>query len=111
MIRRPPRSTLFPYTTLFRSSGHWNGGQIENGSYDRGLHSRPETQPIAHLIRPPALAGGVELRDALPTVPVGDEERPVGQPVDVGRLKWLPSRPFTPSSPHFRTSFPSRADL
>src|SRR3712207_6974562 len=28
MIRRPPRSTLFPYTTLFRSSGGtrwWNG--------------------------------------------------------------------------------------
>src|SRR3712207_9194468 len=24
MIRRPPRSTLFPYTTLFRS-GRWNG--------------------------------------------------------------------------------------
>src|SRR3712207_8775492 len=23
MIRRPPRSTLFPYTTLFRSSGQW----------------------------------------------------------------------------------------
>src|SRR2546422_4319077 len=23
MIRRPPRSTLFPYTTLFRS--HWTG--------------------------------------------------------------------------------------
>src|SRR3989442_10486347 len=24
MIRRPPRSTLFPYTTLFRSPpGHW----------------------------------------------------------------------------------------
>src|SRR5438067_7884648 len=23
MIRRPPRSTLFPYTTLFRSSNHW----------------------------------------------------------------------------------------
>src|SRR3712207_9374147 len=26
MIRRPPRSTLFPYTTLFRSSE--NGGRI-----------------------------------------------------------------------------------
>src|SRR2546426_8206980 len=26
MIRRPPRSTLFPYTTLFRSSrGHFRG--------------------------------------------------------------------------------------
>src|SRR3712207_8627447 len=23
MIRRPPRSTLFPYTTLFRSMGFW----------------------------------------------------------------------------------------
>src|SRR3712207_9321540 len=26
MIRRPPRSTLFPYTTLFRSV-HYEGGQ------------------------------------------------------------------------------------
>src|SRR2546430_16292006 len=24
MIRRPPRSTLFPYTTLFRSNALWN---------------------------------------------------------------------------------------
>src|SRR2546422_2905306 len=27
MIRRPPRSTLFPYTTLFRSRGH--SGQLD----------------------------------------------------------------------------------
>src|SRR2546429_3241899 len=28
MIRRPPRSTLFPYTTLFRSQdGSWVAGQ------------------------------------------------------------------------------------
>src|SRR3712207_8310349 len=26
MIRRPPRSTLFPYTTLFRSHGRKQGG-------------------------------------------------------------------------------------
>src|SRR3989440_7661841 len=26
MIRRPPRSTLFPYTTLFRSHGAVEGG-------------------------------------------------------------------------------------
>src|SRR5438445_6218941 len=28
MIRRPPRSTLFPYTTLFRSrrASRWSGG-------------------------------------------------------------------------------------
>src|SRR3712207_8559173 len=29
MIRRPPRSTLFPYTTLFRSSGEMNGNTYE----------------------------------------------------------------------------------
>src|SRR2546430_11054371 len=28
MIRRPPRSTLFPYTTLFRSHGHGNWSRI-----------------------------------------------------------------------------------
>src|SRR3712207_7624978 len=28
MIRRPPRSTLFPYTTLFRSDGHRPGGRL-----------------------------------------------------------------------------------
>src|SRR3712207_9407227 len=34
MIRRPPRSTLFPYTTLFRSQdpekgiGRWTDGQL-----------------------------------------------------------------------------------
>src|SRR5690348_18162645 len=26
MVRRPPRSTLFPYTTLFRSRGQLSGG-------------------------------------------------------------------------------------
>src|SRR2546427_9021094 len=29
MIRRPPRSTLFPYTTLFRSAGHDDDGVFE----------------------------------------------------------------------------------
>src|SRR2546430_14793565 len=28
MIRRPPRSTLFPYTTLFRSILFWHNAQI-----------------------------------------------------------------------------------
>src|SRR5688572_31620381 len=29
MIRRPPRSTLFPYTTLFRSRAHQLAEQVE----------------------------------------------------------------------------------
>src|SRR2546428_9884102 len=32
MIRRPPRSTLFPYTTLFRS---WRAGCRQNGVCQR----------------------------------------------------------------------------
>src|ERR1019366_10657449 len=28
MIRRPPRSTLFPYTTLFRSCAHGHAGGV-----------------------------------------------------------------------------------
>src|SRR3712207_7237107 len=34
MIRRPPRSTLFPYTTLFRSAGllrGWGGSSAPGG--------------------------------------------------------------------------------
>src|SRR5690349_23994745 len=34
MIRRPPRSTLFPYTTLFRSRDH--GRRSRAGPGDRG---------------------------------------------------------------------------
>src|SRR3712207_6937660 len=30
MIRRPPRSTLFPYTTLFRSCRSLSGGNSRN---------------------------------------------------------------------------------
>src|SRR3712207_8908270 len=33
MIRRPPRSTLFPYTTLFRSA-YWLVGPAEDGYGD-----------------------------------------------------------------------------
>src|SRR2546430_11036795 len=34
MIRRPPRSTLFPYTTLFRSNvkGDWSVGEETRGA-------------------------------------------------------------------------------
>src|SRR2546425_4089762 len=36
MIRRPPRSTLFPYTTLFRSQDHMR--DVEFLDEDVGLH-------------------------------------------------------------------------
>src|SRR3712207_8380206 len=36
MIRRPPRSTLFPYTTLFRSAAEIGAGLVAVGSRGRG---------------------------------------------------------------------------
>src|SRR2546425_950313 len=44
MIRRPPRSTLFPYTTLFRSDQPRDAQVV-------GTHERPESapeQPVVH---------------------------------------------------------------
>src|SRR2546426_4941406 len=38
MIRRPPRSTLFPYTTLFRS--HLDRRQVEQPELADRLHDR-----------------------------------------------------------------------
>src|SRR3712207_7264804 len=42
MIRRPPRSTLFPYTTLFRSRHEIAG--------DRAAHDRIDEQKIMLLV-------------------------------------------------------------
>src|SRR3712207_6918199 len=38
MIRRPPRSTLFPYTTLFRSDF------VKGSRFDKGGHSHDITK-------------------------------------------------------------------
>src|SRR5258707_5935035 len=50
MIRRPPRSTLFPYTTLFRSSlnlPHAHGTLQPPGIPARSLFSPPEFRAAA----------------------------------------------------------------
>ena len=36
MLRRPPRSTLFPYTTLFRSKGLWDRVKSGNQTFTNG---------------------------------------------------------------------------
>src|SRR3712207_8537700 len=43
MIRRPPRSTLFPYTTLFRSGRDRGGRGIDRGPQAEGR--RPARHP------------------------------------------------------------------
>src|SRR5437867_5099390 len=44
MLRRPPRSTLFPYTTLFRSWSFWTGRRrLHRGSCGQPPWSRQLT--------------------------------------------------------------------
>src|SRR5688572_32681296 len=38
LIRRPPRSTLFPYTTLFRSQRLFRDAELGGGLGDRQTH-------------------------------------------------------------------------
>src|SRR3989475_12933966 len=75
MIRRPPRSTLFPYTTLFRSKSPPFRGALE-ALEDRVENRRPEFgAPLQGARRPdPGVAGGERVlrtrreRPALPRV-------------------------------------------
>src|SRR2546427_1703594 len=52
MIRRPPRSTLFPYTTLFRS--------VQRQDVDRRRHlpGEPARRPGLRRLGPHRLGGG-----------------------------------------------------
>src|SRR5258708_31389653 len=48
MIRRPPRSTLFPYTTLFRSSNAWKlYGTTEISNRKYRMHGEVASWPQA----------------------------------------------------------------
>src|SRR3712207_8888314 len=56
MIRRPPRSTLFPYTTLFRSSGELRHRYLRAAGDDhedeeQAVARPPECHPRQRLVR------------------------------------------------------------
>src|SRR2546426_8882099 len=61
MIRRPPRSTLFPYTTLFRSMANdfvYPGGVIADaGGPDYQLRAQRIIEPLARLVAAARRAG------------------------------------------------------
>src|SRR3712207_8687910 len=72
MIRRPPRSTLFPYTTLFRSAVRGGRGLAAAGG------RRPaDGEGVSRQVREPVGAVGGGLGVLLPTV-----EGPVAVEVD-----------------------------
>src|SRR3989441_7012783 len=61
MIRRPPRSTLFPYTTLFRSA--WRAWR-ESGGAEPALLAGHTLGEYTALV----VAGAISFPDCLPLV-------------------------------------------
>src|SRR3989442_14865169 len=49
MIRRPPRSTLFPYTTLFRSPAPYGAGEVSGRRRDTNDGDRDGGPPQHHV--------------------------------------------------------------
>src|SRR5258708_15282589 len=56
MIRRPPRSTLFPYTTLFRSGDRKVARRISGA--EQALFFRGNREKKDGPLRPPGRVGG-----------------------------------------------------
>src|SRR5256885_7581933 len=53
MIRRPPRSTLFPYTTLFRSNAWWTASDVDR---DHEMRNSLTLFADMTLVQPPTNA-------------------------------------------------------
>src|SRR3712207_7386382 len=70
MIRRPPRSTLFPYTTLFRSRHH---GQRQAGALDAAAQRRPPRAVPARDAGGRLAAGRLELPGDVEVRPRSEE--------------------------------------
>src|SRR2546430_12382415 len=78
MIRRPPRSTLFPYTTLFRSA---SGKSVFCG---RGTHMNDTVLISGASIAGPSLAYWLNRFGFRPTVvEKASTVRPGGYPIDL----------------------------
>src|SRR5438876_7373986 len=72
MIRRPPRSTLFPYTTLFRSSGAagdgGSSGQIQPCDRSTARHTGRSEEHTSELQSPVHLVCRLLLEKKKPPV-------------------------------------------
>src|SRR2546422_4608581 len=61
MIRRPPRSTLFPYTTLFRSPArNFEPQQVVRDAEGRASREQDNEQAGSDLVREAVFPGGGE---------------------------------------------------
>src|SRR5260370_18686441 len=102
MIRRPPRSPLFPYTTLFRSPNPVTGGQSTTGTVTLSQPAGPNgltayvstAHPHIQLVPP-----SVQLPDGQSTAGFTGTTNPVAAPTIVQ---------ITPDPPPRRPARPPR---
>src|SRR2546426_7739841 len=75
MIRRPPRSTLFPYTTLFRSLAHALAREV-GMKIGKPQREFDEPAPLPKIEPQPEAAPAIEPRPAVPepAMPARSEE-------------------------------------
>src|SRR2546422_3408175 len=94
MIRRPPRSTLFPYTTLFRSLGEAVAVRLEPaGDLEEIAVGVAQIDRLDRAERARPLDGPLEQRDAvLGETPDPRLERLVRQEAEVARSGGRPLR-------------------
>src|SRR2546430_17113715 len=97
MIRRPPRSTLFPYTTLFRSGrgAHDSRAPADGADHRSDDQDRRQDLPAGSEAGAPAVAAGRAPPPmvAAPKIPGLDLRGPEPPPHPP------PARPASPSSP------------
>src|ERR1035438_10259538 len=77
MIRRPPRSTLFPYTTLFRSTGPRSSSGAGKG--DWGTTAKLTGFPLHGQERLGLGKGWSRLQNIHPTPPASPRPRSLGR--------------------------------
>src|SRR3712207_7863580 len=70
MIRRPPRSTLFPYTTLFRSRLAHGRRDGEDGLRGPAPHAEPRPHGLAGDLRRERDGAGGQPGDEHPRLPL-----------------------------------------
>src|SRR2546430_12468814 len=92
MIRRPPRSTLFPYTTLFRSfiqaedelaaigmviGAMWNGARAFTATSGPGISLMNEFLGLAYYAEVPAAVFGIQRVGPSTRLPLRTQQRDV----------------------------------
>src|SRR3712207_1338171 len=94
MIRRPPRSTLFPYTTLFRSQneviGRMGKGSLTTISFDNNKPMGGSSCVNCGWCMISCPTGAITYSGGVPGTVTDDRGNPIGAPLTAAETKQIP---------------------